>query len=206
MKCSLIHWYTLTYARDKLGILYTFQARWHTLVYVSSTLAYTGIRFKHAGIHWYTLTYARDKLGIGFIRFKHAGIRWHTLVYADIRWHLLTFVVIPGPKPCSYATHRFNTVSILFVYVQYWAFCAYEKYFKNFHTQLLHFSHTQQCDRAINSVLFNPCLPATMAQWLCHRVRAGRYWVRISVLASTLSGFLTAQWVGVRPLHLILSL
>ena len=29
------------------------------------------------------------------------------------------------------------------------AFYAYEKYFMNCHTQLLRFSHTQQCDRAI---------------------------------------------------------
>ena len=34
VNCSLIRWYTLTYARGKLGIgLYTLHARWHTLVY-----------------------------------------------------------------------------------------------------------------------------------------------------------------------------
>ena len=42
------------------------------------------------------------------------------------------------------------------------AFCAYETYFMNFHTQLLRFSHTQQCDRAIKeegrNVLFNDVL------------------------------------------------
>ena len=32
--------------------------------------------------------------------------------------------------------------------------------------------------------------PAPMAQWLCHRLWAGRYWVRISVPAPTQSGFL----------------
>ena len=49
-------------------------------------------------------------------------IRCHTLVirrvrcsYADIRWHLWTFVDIPGPKRYSYATHRLNTVSIRYV-------------------------------------------------------------------------------------------
>ena len=42
--------------------------------------------------------------------------------------------------------------SIRYVYTQFCifkAFCAYEKYFMNFNTQLLRFSHTQQCDRAI---------------------------------------------------------
>ena len=34
---------------------------------------------------------------------------------------------------------------------------------------------------------------------------AGRYWVRISVPAPTQSGFLNTQWVGVRPLHPLLS-
>ena len=38
MTFSLIRWYTLTYARGKLGI--------------------GCIRFKHVGIRWYTLTYA----------------------------------------------------------------------------------------------------------------------------------------------------
>ena len=33
----------------------------------------------------------------------------------------------------------------------------------------------------------------------------GRYWVRISVPAPTQSGVLKAQWVGVRPLHPLLS-
>ena len=35
------------------------------------------------------------------------------------------------------------------------AFCAYEKYFMNFHTQLLRFSHTHQCDRAITWEFFH---------------------------------------------------
>ena len=34
--------------------------------------------------------------------------------------------------------------------------------------------------------------------------RAGRYWVRISLPAPTQSGFIKAQWVGVRPLYPIL--
>ena len=34
---------------------------------------------------------------------------------------------------------------------------------------------------------------------------AGRYWVRISVPAPTQSGFLKTQWVGVWPLHPLLS-
>ena len=33
----------------------------------------------------------------------------------------------------------------------------------------------------------------------------GRYWVHISVLAPTQSGFLKAQWVGVRPQHPLIS-
>ena len=39
-----------------------------------------------------------------------------------------------------------------------------------------------------------------------NRPRAGRYYVRISVPAPTQSGFLKTQWVGVRPLHPLLSL
>ena len=42
--------------------------------------------------------------------------------------------------------------------------------------------------------------PAPMAQWLY-----SRYWVRISVPAQTQSGFLKVQWVGVWPLHPLLS-
>ena len=34
---------------------------------------------------------------------------------------------------------------------------------------------------------------------------AGRYWVRISVPAQTISVFLKAKWVGVIPLHPLLS-
>ena len=45
--------------------------------------------------------------------------------------------------------------------------------------------------------------PAPMAQWLCHRLMC--YWVRISVPAPTQSGFLKAQWVGVRPLRPLIS-
>ena len=77
------------------------------------------------------------------------------LVICRVRFscrHMLAFVDIPGPKRYSHTTHRFNTVSIRYIYTQfciYEGFCAYEKYVMNFHTQLLHFSHTQQCDRAI---------------------------------------------------------
>ena len=43
-----------------------------------------------------------------------------------------------------------------YVYTQFCifeGFCAYEKYVMNFHTQLLRFSHTQQCDRATSLVI-----------------------------------------------------
>ena len=45
--------------------------------------------------------------------------------YADIWWHLLTFVDIPGPKRSSYATHRFNTVSIRYVHAQFSIFVGF---------------------------------------------------------------------------------
>ena len=62
----------------------------------------------------------------------------HTQSTLFIRRYTLTFVDIPGPKCYSYAIHRFTTVSICIYmpsYVFARAFCAYEKYFMNFHTQ-----------------------------------------------------------------------
>ena len=57
---------------------------------------------------------------------------------------MLAFADICGPKRYSYSTHRFNMVSIWDVYAQFYIFedffCAYEKYFMNFHTQLFYVS------------------------------------------------------------------
>ena len=94
--------------------------------YASHTQSTLAIRWSHAG---HTLTYAG-----------------HTLTFADICWsyagHTLAIRY-------SYATHRFNTVSIRTILPFPRAFCAYENYFMNCHTQLIRFSHTQWCDRAI---------------------------------------------------------
>ena len=82
MKCSLIRWYTLTYARDKLGI--------------------GCIRFKHAVIRYHTLVIRRVRCSYTDIRWSYADIRWsyagHTQSTLFVRRHRLAFVDIPGPK------------------------------------------------------------------------------------------------------------
>ena len=70
-------------------------------------------------------------------------VRWS---YADIRWHLLTFVHILGPKHYSYATHRFNTLSIRYVYSQFCiskGFIKYIFFIHNSYVFLIHNSVTE---------------------------------------------------------------
>ena len=77
------------------------------------------------------------------IRWSYAGhmlvIGWHTLV---IRY--------------SYAPHKFNTVSICTILYFHGLFVRMKIILGIFHTHLVRFSHTQQCDRAINHWKFIP--------------------------------------------------
>ena len=105
----------------------------------------------------YIDSYATHTLAIRRVRWPYAGhmldICW---TYADIRWSYADICWSYAGHTLairySYATHRFNTVSIRTILPFSRAFCAYENYFMNCHTQLIRFSHTQWCDRAISEV------------------------------------------------------
>ena len=99
-----------------------------------------------------------------------------------------------------------SVLSILVFYVQYLFDCnndedvnVCDKLFQEFpikHTCVETLTHYYYCTNNT---------PTPMAQWLCHRLMTGRYCVRISVQAPNQSCFLKTQWVGVRPLHPLLS-
>ena len=108
----VIHWSYAEYAGHTLVIP---RARWSYAEYAGHTLVIRRVRWSYTGhtqstlvIHWSYAEYAGHTLVIRRVRCS----------YADIRWHLLTFLDIPGPKRYSYATHRFNTVSMRYVYAQ----------------------------------------------------------------------------------------
>ena len=133
MKCSLIRWYTLTYARDKLGIgRIRFKLAGHTLSYAGHTQS--------------TLFVHRHTLVIRRVRWSYADIRWsyteydgHTQSTLFVRRHTLAFVYICGHSRSKNTTHTLLISSIRYQYGMYTpnsvfsrAFCAYKNYFYEF--------------------------------------------------------------------------
>ena len=86
--------------------------------------------------------HTQSTLVIRRVRCSYADIRWLLWTVVDIKVQNATHTLLIGSIQYQYGMYTPNTVFSR-------AFCVYEKYVMNFYTQLLHFSHTQQCDRAI---------------------------------------------------------
>ena len=118
-----------------IGYSYRLAAR--VLLYAPSHRqdnTYHGLCYTSRG--WHTLSYA-------VIRWSYAEYAVHTPTYAGICGHSRSKTLLIGSIRYQHGMHTPNSVFSR-------AFCAYEKYFINFHTQFLRFSHTQQCERAID--------------------------------------------------------
>ena len=109
------------------------------------------------------------------VRWSYADIRWsyteyalHTPTYAGICGHYRSKTLLIGSIRYPYGMYTPNSVFSR-------AFGAYEKIFYEFSTQLLSFFHTQQCDRAIKSVVCsesNQGIRGQITAWSVDKLRS----------------------------------